>query len=547
MTNYRPFSLFDPASGTNKPWILVATPFSELGEIICDSLKEVAQIDHIQSVAQGIFPDINHPDYSQVILDMEFGELNVLNLGKSLRLLNPAIRILIISKDEKPTDLDEILPWEFLAKPLLLRDLEAALGISENHADLSGEFIDLDGLENDNNGEIRWSKDARMATRYLGNLIEKSFAQEALLIQNGAVWSYAGRLSEESVLELNRLVQKNIDDQNNYDFSKFIKLETTQTEYALYASLIFVGFILALVFNPDIPFGTIRKETKNIAKTLLLLDGSDIPAKSLASGSVETNARIEGKPTSNKWNSSEPTGLNDSRIGISTSISSRNIPHYAPPPSRAALTIKEQIPEKDSPAPSISPWPAIKPSSFVNEIRVMEDGPDYKHEESDNIQISFLHEFIPDALYNLSYSCLLIPRFASPSPSGDREEMIEGYMKNIHVSYGWRLEQLEVQPDYLRWISSFPPNITPSKHIERIRKETSRLLFEDFPTLKRENLNNDYWAPGYLIVGGKNSISNQLVMAFLRRNRMKHGINLAVPGQIDLKGVSNIHGIIMKG
>jgi putative transposase len=125
--------------------------------------------------------------------------------------------------------------------------------------------------------------------------------------------------------------------------------------------------------------------------------------------------------------------------------------------------------------------------------------------------------------------------------------MIEGYMKNIHVSYGWRLEQLEVQPDYLRWISSFPPNITPSKHIERIRKETSRLLFEDFPTLKRENLNNDYWAPGYLIVGGKNSISNQLVMAFLRRNRMKHGINLAVPGQIDLKGVSNIHGIIMKG
>jgi len=535
MSDYKEISFFDQDANTDKPWILVATPFSELGEIIRDSLKEVANIEHIQTVSQAISSEIYHPDYRQVILDMEFGELNVLNLGKSLRLIYPAIKILIISKDEKPTDLDEILPWEFLRKPLLLRDLEAALGISKNHDDLPGEIIDLDRLDKENVDPIRWSKNARMATRYLGNLIQKSFAQEALLIQNGAVWSYAGRLPEESVHELNHLVQKNIADENNYDFSRFIKLETTQSEHALYTSLILVGVILALVFDPDTPFGMIRKQTKNFANTLLLLDGYDIPVKSLSGGLVETIDKIEEKNISRNQNSFEPSDLINRSMGMSTYIFSGNNLRHSPPLSQTAHGKEEQTQEMVSPAPLKRSTPNGKSVPSTHELRVKDDGSDHAHEESNNNQLSFLHEFIPDALYNLTYSCLLIPRFASPHHTSDREKKIEEYIKNIHISYGWRLEQLEIQPEYLRWASSFPPNITPSKHIEKIRKETSRLLFEDFPTLKRENLNGDYWAPGYLILGGKNSISNQLVLAFLKRNRQKYGVNLVVsnPNRFD--------------
>ena len=85
---------------------------------------------------------------------------------------------------------------------------------------------------------------------------------------------------------------------------------------------------------------------------------------------------------------------------------------------------------------------------------------------------------------------------------------------------------LKVRPEYLLWESNFPPNITPSKHIDIIRKETSKLMFENSPMLKKENPSGDYWAPGYLIIGGKNAISEQLVSAFLRQNRMKHGVGV---------------------
>ena len=68
---------------------------------------------------------------------------------------------------------------------------------------------------------------------------------------------------------------------SNLDLAKFITLETTQTQHAIYASLIFVGVILALVFDAEIPLGTVRKQTKEFANTLSILDGNDLPLKSI--------------------------------------------------------------------------------------------------------------------------------------------------------------------------------------------------------------------------------------------------------------------------
>ena len=513
---------FDQEISSEKHSILVVTPFPELGEIICESLKEVAKIEHVQKVSQAISSIKNHPDYGQAILDMEFGGLNLLNLGKALRLIYPAIEILIISKDEKPTDLDEIQPWKFLRKPLLLHDLEAALDIKAARDDSGGAIIDLDALDNDNNGPIRWSSNQSLASRYLSRLIEKSYAQEALLIQNHEVWSFAGRLPEESVYELSYSINKCMAKDLNADLARFITLETTQSEYAIYASLLFVGVILALVFDPDIPLGVVRKQTKEFANTLMILDGNDIPVESLSSGYGQTNCRIEERNNSRKQIFLASSTCDDKKL------KKPNTAHFlnevinpftieATNPDK-----KEQTQIKDSTDSLINSNSSVEPDRFNAESRVMDNESDHNENESENNHLSFLHEFIPDALYNLTYSCLLIPRFTSHPLTRDREEKVAECIKDIHTSKGWRLESLKVRPEYILWSSNFPPNITPSRHIEMIRKETSKLLFEDFPAFKKENPFGDYWAPGYLIVGGKNAISDQLVSAFSRQNRKKY-------------------------
>jgi REP element-mobilizing transposase RayT len=158
------------------------------------------------------------------------------------------------------------------------------------------------------------------------------------------------------------------------------------------------------------------------------------------------------------------------------------------------------------------------------EKNVKENG--YKQDvtQPERNQLSFMHEFLPDSLYNLSYSFLLITRFDSNYPPLDRDEIIKDCIKKLHVSYGWILESLEIHQDFLRWVSSFPPTFAPSRHIETIRKETSKRLFDDFPQFKSVNLSGDYWAPGYLVVGGNNAISDQLVSAYIKQNRQKYSV-----------------------
>jgi len=509
-----------------KPSILVATPFSELGEIIRESLKDVANIDHIQKISQAISLIKGHQNYSQVILDIEFGELSLLNLGKALRLISPTIKIIIISKGENPTDLDEIQPCTFLHKPLLLRDLEAALGITGTHDNFAGEIIDLEALENDYNAPIRWSSNPSLATRYLSRLIEKSYAQEALLIQNQELWSFAGRLPEESVHELNNSINQCMAKDSNLDLAKFITLETTQTQHAIYASLIFVGVILALVFDADIPLGTVRKQTKEFANTLSILDGNDLPLKSMSSGYAETMSRIEAKRVSRNQMFLTPSVYDDEKFepAYSTLLKKNEIDLVTV--NQAATEVKEQTQSRESMDELRILFPGDESERSQAISWLNENESDFKKNETGINELSSLNEFISDALYNLTYSCLLIPRFGPHQLTNEREKQIAGCIKNIHTSKGWRLEVLKVRPEYLLWESNFPPNITPSKHIDIIRKETSRLMFDNFPTFKRENPSGDYWAPGYLIVGGKNAISDQLVSAFLTQNRKKHGVGV---------------------
>ena len=524
MINYRVKFMENQKELKLKPSIIVVTPSPELGEIICESLKEQANIEHFSKVPDAISAITRDENCQQAILDMELGELSLLDIGSALRLINPKIDFLIISKDEPPTDLERILPWKFLRKPILLHDLQAALGFGPTPVSETSNIIDLDTLENENTATLHWTNNAALATRYLARLIENSFAQEAMLIQNQVVWSYAGRLPEETVQELNVKINKVMNQETKCDCTKFIRLETTQTEHTLYASLLALGVILALIFDPDVPFGIVRKKTKELANTLLLLDSDNIRLKSLSAGRMESTRILEEKTIPRQQNILPSSfvagdGPESSSNGYSKSNSLNPLPNRQPD-----LEAINQVPSLDLVNDLRIINQGGEPALAVEMKNVKENRDNQDFTQPERNQLSLMREFIPDALYNLSYSFLLITRFDSNYPPMDRDEIIKECIKKLHVSYGWKLESLEIHQDFIRWVSSFPPTFAPSRHIETIRKETSKRLFDDFPQFKQVNLSGDYWAPGYLVVGGNNAISDQLVSAYIKQNRQKHSV-----------------------
>jgi REP element-mobilizing transposase RayT len=126
--------------------------------------------------------------------------------------------------------------------------------------------------------------------------------------------------------------------------------------------------------------------------------------------------------------------------------------------------------------------------------------------------------------YDLSYACLMIPRFAAHSLSGDLVVDLYNWLQYACISFGWRLESANVQPGYLQWMLSVPPAVPPAHIIRVIRQYTSKRIFEEYPRFKKENISGDFWAPGHLVIVGRRPHTPEMISEFIRLTRQQQGM-----------------------
>jgi hypothetical protein len=79
-------------------------------------------------------------------------------------------------------------------------------------------------------------------------------------------------------------------------------------------------------------------------------------------------------------------------------------------------------------------------------------------------------EPISPGLYNLTYACLLVPRFSSHYLTGDMSDRLSEWLPQICIAFGWRLEYLAVRPEYVQWVVNVPPATSPG-YLMRIMRQ----------------------------------------------------------------------------
>jgi len=128
--------------------------------------------------------------------------------------------------------------------------------------------------------------------------------------------------------------------------------------------------------------------------------------------------------------------------------------------------------------------------------------------------------------YEVSYTCLLLPKIGSHYLMGDIADRLHAMLKQICISFGWHLEFLSVKPDYLHWAMRVPPSTSTTYVIHVVREQTSMQIFAEFPRIKRENQSDDFWAPGYLIFWGAQPHPVEVIQRYIRQTRRQQGILL---------------------
>ena len=127
--------------------------------------------------------------------------------------------------------------------------------------------------------------------------------------------------------------------------------------------------------------------------------------------------------------------------------------------------------------------------------------------------------------FRFHYSCMLIPRDTGQFLTGDINERLSFILPQLHLEYGWHLTGISIRPQYMLWSISVSMDTCPIDIIQEIRRRTSTHLFSNFPELRTEENQTDFWAPGFLALSGSSGPTAGIIYDFIKtiRNNQKPG------------------------
>ena len=574
--------------------LLVVTPQASFGELIRQSLSDTGsfRIHMASDKAQAILAAEKN-NCALVLLDMELGEKDVLDTGRSVRTINPDLDLVILADEDLPPAMDAIRPWVLLRKPFYLPDFIQLIRavpiipdplidvLEEDDKSVVKEEMKPSPQNDQQTVDIPWLRDVSKAAQHLTRLTLESSAQAALITREKELWAYAGQLSQNAANELAGTVSRHWDGQKGNDLLRFVRLESTKAEHMLYATSMTTDVILALVFDAETPFSTIRSQANSLARSLAIAKTG--PLNSLERNPPPKHEQVQVESEADEFDESSEEMeipsiadiLNEIPPPIPPERAKVDVPQMSADdadesesdldfdmdldPSAAATRPSTPLPKKFNRRPSQESSPAIRLSDMIlteQPVKNQDSSPDFSDElaatmpsksqrrpatpirqpapgELDEtrphsiteVAGRMITESASAAMAQLNFACLLVPRFTAHYMTGDLADRLSEWMPNICIAFGWRLEFLAVRPDYLQWVVNVTPNTSPGYLMRIMRQQTSEKIFSEFPRLKRDNPSGDFWAPGYLIMGGLQPHPPQLVKDYIKQTRHRQGIS----------------------
>ncbi len=535
----------------NKSLLLVSAD-AYFAKILLQSLEREGYRVHVTKGKGESVVRADEHNCTLAFLDSDLGQNSVLDIGRALRMLNPNIRLILFSDEDTPPALDELRPWTLLRKPYYLPEVLTMLKDNSTPISKPASNPTPSTPVQTANPEPLWLQDVSKAAQHLTRLTLESSAQAALITRGNTLWAYAGGLSQNAAKELAVTVTRHWDGQKGSDLLRFVRLEATKAEHMLYATRIADDVVLALVFDAETPFSTIRTQAGQLANSLSITsaeeavkpvegqkqpqasheaqsqyveeEGSeelDIPSISDILSDVPPPTPEPGMapsmPVQEDWNA-DPIPSRPSRYSRESSPAVR-VNDLLVSNQQNEETVEHVVQDFDATMPSKS---RPRPETPVRRPMPGELDETRPHSITEVASRVMLDPISP-GLYNLTYACLLVPRFSSHYLTGDISDRLSEWLPNICIAFGWRLEYLAVRPEYVQWVVNVPPATSPGYLMRIMRQQTSEKIFVEFPRMKKENPSGDFWAPGYLIMGGTQPHPPQLVKDYIKQTRSRQG------------------------
>jgi len=120
--------------------------------------------------------------------------------------------------------------------------------------------------------------------------------------------------------------------------------------------------------------------------------------------------------------------------------------------------------------------------------------------------------------YELWYHFVWIPKYRRPILTGAIRERLQEMLLEICHRLGWEEDSLGIDSDHVHFFLGAAPRWSPATIANRLRSETGKRLFREFPELRQQFRHGPLWARGYFVSTVSDARLTDKIRAYIGRH-----------------------------
>ena len=134
------------------------------------------------------------------------------------------------------------------------------------------------------------------------------------------------------------------------------------------------------------------------------------------------------------------------------------------------------------------------------------------------------------AVYDAKYHLVWAPKYRKWVLRGDIRDRVEELFLEIGEGNDIEFDTLEIAEGHVHLFVSFPPRLSISEVVGKLKAVSAKIVFEEFPEVEREMRGGEFWEDGYFA----RTVGDEVTAKVIRRYIEYHDEEETRPNQLDL-------------
>ena len=134
------------------------------------------------------------------------------------------------------------------------------------------------------------------------------------------------------------------------------------------------------------------------------------------------------------------------------------------------------------------------------------------------------------SVYDTEYHLVWAPKYRKWILRGDIQDRVRELFLEIGDRHDIEIDTMEIAEDHVHLFVSFPPRLSISEVVGKMKAISAKVIFEEFPEAKREMYGGEFWEDGYFV----RTVGDEVTSEVIRRYIRYHDEEETRPDQLDL-------------